>query len=162
MQLRQALLGTLNDARGWLKAWAGDFTDAEAIQAGGTKTNPAAWHLGHIAAAQDLVYRLFSGKPSLVPEAVRAVCDTGAPEPTAATRYPRVAELWALLDATHASLVALVEQAADDAAFDRPALTKNAYFHTLGQSIYEIALHETYHAGAVATLRKALGKKKVA
>lgn len=161
MQLRQALLGISNDARGWLKAWALDFTDAEATSSAGTTTNPAAWQLGHIACGEDDVYMLFSGELSTVPEVLRAVCGTGCPAPTASTRYPLVVELWTLLDHTHANLIGLVDQARSDADFDRPAPKENPFFKTLGQGVYEIALHENYHVGEIATLRKALGKKRI-
>jgi hypothetical protein len=49
MELKDALRSISNDARGWLKAWARDFSEAEALQPGngGTAPNPLAWQLGH-------------------------------------------------------------------------------------------------------------------
>jgi hypothetical protein len=160
MQVRQALIAITNDARGWLKAWAQDFDQSEATNSGGTRTNPVAWQLGHIAATQDDVYMLFTGKPGAVAADLRAVCGNSCPEPTTATRYPSLAALWEHLGRTHAQLVGLVEQSSD-ADLDRPPLQENPFFKSLGQSVYEIALHENYHVGMVATLRKALGKKKI-
>lgn len=160
MELRQTLIDISNDARGWLKAWAQDFEQTAATNSGGTKTNPVAWQLGHIASAEEDVYRLFSGKPGVVPEEVRAVCATGCPQPTAATRYPPLSDLWALLGQTHERLIGLVE-AASDADLDRQPLEENRYFTSLGQAIYEIALHENYHVGEIGTLRKALGMRRI-
>ncbi len=160
MQVGQALVGISNDARGWLKAWAQDFTEAEARESGGTRTNPIAWQLGHIAASEDDVYMLFSGRPSNVPESVRSVCGTGCPPPSAATQYPPLADLWEILDRTHAALTRLAEEAGE-ADLDKPPLRENPFFKSLGQAIYEIALHENYHVGEIGTLRKALGKKKM-
>lgn len=160
MQIRPALIAITNDARGWLKAWAQDFDPSEATSSAGTRTNPVAWQLGHIAATQDDVYMLFTGKPGAVPADLRAVCGNSCPQPTAATLYPSLSTLWELLGRTHAQLVGLVEQASD-ADLDRPPLVENPFFKSLGQAVYEIALHEGYHVGMVATLRKALGKKKI-
>lgn len=79
MELQDTLRDISNDARGWLKAWASDFTDVEASQ---------------------------------------PVRDSRAPNP-------------------------------------------NPYFHSLGQGVYEAALHENYHVGEIAALRKVLGKPRI-
>ena len=160
MQLGPTLIAISNDARGWLKAWGSDFTEAEAGQKGGGTANPFAWQLGHLAAAEEEGAKLFGAAGGIVPEAVRAVCASGCPAPTAVTRYPPVAELWAMLERTHGQLLAIAERATE-ADFDRPSVPKNRFFHTLGQTIYELALHENYHVGEIGTLRKALGKKKI-
>lgn len=160
MQLRDALLGVTRDARGWLKTWAGDFTQEEAKRTGGSRVNPIAWQLGHIASAQDDVYCLFTGDTSVVPTAVRTVCGTGCPKPTRSTRYPPIADLWALLDRTQERLIRLIELS-EDANFDQPPLRENPYFTARGQAVYEIALHENYHVGAIAALRAALGKASI-
>jgi hypothetical protein len=154
MEIRQTLIDISNDARSWLKTWAGGFTQEHASDSGGTKTNPIAWQLGHLACVEDDVFRLFTGERGIVPDDVRAVCASGCPTPTAATRYPPVSELWSLLDRTHGRLTELIEDADD---FDSPPLEENRFFHSLGQAVYEAALHENYHVGEIATLRKALG-----
>jgi len=161
MQLREALLGTSNDARGWLRTWAGDFEQSEAKTTGNGTANPIAWQIGHLACVEDDVICLFGGAPaSTIPEDVRSVCGSGCPTPGPDTTYPPLQELWRLLDGTHERLVAMIEEAAD-ADFDRPALKENPYFHTFGQAVYETALHETYHVGEIATLRKAIGKERI-
>jgi hypothetical protein len=38
----------------------------------------------------------------------------------------------------------------------------NPYFHSLAQGVYEAALHENYHVGEIAAVRKALGKARIA
>ncbi|NIR45808.1 MAG: DinB family protein [Gemmatimonadetes bacterium] len=160
MELRQTLIDISNDARGWLEAWTRDFNESQAKNSGDTKTNPIAWQLGHIASAEDDVYRLFTGESGVVPEEVRAVCATGCPPPTDATNYPPLPDLWGLLDRTHEQLLSLVE-AADDADLDRSPLEESRFFRSLGQAIYEIALHENYHVGEIGALRKALGMKPI-
>jgi len=160
MELRQTLIDISNDARSWLKAWAADFAQSQAKDSGGTRTNPIAWQLGHVASVEADVYRLFSGEPGAVPEDVRAVCASGCPPPTPETQYPPLSELWELLDRTHAQLLGLVEAA--DVDFDRPPVEENRFFRSLGQAIYEAALHENYHVGEIGTLRKALDMKPIA
>lgn len=160
MTTREVLLGVANDARGWLRAWAGDFTDADALAGGASGLNPAAWQLGHVAAAQDGVYCLFTGEPGIVPPALEALCGTGRPPPPPDARYPAVAELWELLARTQARLTGLVERT-EEAGFSRPPLGASRHFHTLGQAVYEIALHENYHVGMIGALRKLLGKPPI-
>ncbi|MBI4422007.1 MAG: DinB family protein [Gemmatimonadetes bacterium] len=160
MQLRPTLIAISNDARSWLKGWAGDFTEDEATDSKVSPAHPLAWQLGHLACAEDDVYQLFSGQPGIVPDVLRSVCGTGCPAPTAATRYPLLSELWTLVDRTHANLLSLVERASD-ADFDRPPHQESRFFKSLGQAIYELALHENYHVGEIGTLRKAWGKKKL-
>jgi hypothetical protein len=162
MEIRQTLIDISNDARGWLNAWTRDFTEAERTRVSTDRLgpNPLAWQLGHIACVEDDVVQLFSGGPGLVSAPLRSVCATGSPIPTVATRYPSLAELRTLLERTHLALIALVENADAD-ALDRPPLVDNRFFRTLGQSVYEAALHENYHVGEIGALRKALGKARL-
>ena len=160
MQLRETLIAVSNDARGWLKYWAGDFTQTEALDSRGATTNPLAWYLGHLAVTEDLVSDMYGGKNGVTSKELRAICGTGCPTPTRDTHFPVLAELWGLLDQTHANLLALAERATD-ADFDRPPRRESRFFRTFGQSIYELALHENYHVGEIATLRKAWGKNRL-
>jgi hypothetical protein len=165
MELKETLRAISNDARGWLKAWAGDFTEAEAAEPVEDRRapNPLAWQLGHLACTEEDVAGLFgagSVPAPLVPDSVRAVCATGSPAPTAGIQYPPLAVLWTLLDRTHERLLAILE-AASPAELDRPARVPNRYFHSLSQGVYEAALHENYHVGEIAALRKVLGKPRI-
>ncbi|MDQ2672255.1 MAG: DinB family protein [Actinomycetota bacterium] len=165
MELKDTLRAISNDARGWLKAWTRDFTEAEASQPSGDSRvpNPLAWQLGHLACTEEDVAGLFTvGMPSepLVPASLRAACATGSPVPTAETRYLPLDALWALLDRTHGRLLGVLE-AASAADLDRPPRVANPYFHSLGQGVYEAALHENYHVGEIAALRKVLGKPRI-
>lgn len=159
MELRQTLIDISNDARAWLKAWAGDFTEA---QAGATR--PGAphcllWHLGHLAAVEDDVAALFGTGGHQVPASVRAVCASGCPPPGPDTAWPSLAESWQRLDQTHARLLALIED--PGANLDRESDPPNRFFRTLGQAVYEAALHENYHVGEIAALRRALGMRSI-
>lgn len=165
MDIKDTLRAISNDARGWLKAWAGDFTDADASgPAGGDRApNPLLWQLGHLACTEEDVAGLFAAGPEpppLVPASLRAVCATGSPAPTSETRYPPLGELWALLERTHERLLGVLD-AASPAELDRPPRVANPYFHSLGQGVYEAALHENYHVGEIAALRKLLGKPRI-
>lgn len=165
MELKDTLVAISNDARSWLKIWGRDFTDREALQptADPRVPNPLAWQLGHLACVEEDVAQLFSpGAPPspLVPGQLRAVCATGSAPPSPETRYLPLAELWALLDRTHAQLLRVLEDAGA-ADLDRAPRVPNPYFRSLGQGVYEAALHENYHVGEIAALRKVLGKPRI-
>lgn len=162
MEIRQTLIDISNDARGWLNAWSGDFTEDEAMRTSIDRPgpNPLAWQLGHLAGVEDDVHQLFSGHASLLPPEMKATCATGSPPPTGSTRFPSLAELREHPVRTHAGLLSLVNQA-DASQLDQPPLVENKYFRTLGQAIYEVALHENYHVGEIACLRKLLGKSRI-
>ena len=165
MELKETLVAISDDARSWLKNWARDFTEAEAVQprSDPRAPNPLAWQLGHLACVEDEVAQLFTtGEPgeSLVEPALRAVCATGSAPPTADTRYPAVGELWRLLDRTHERLLQLVA-IAEGGDLDRGPRVPNPYFRSLGQAVYEAALHESYHVGEIGALRKSLGKPRI-
>jgi hypothetical protein len=163
MELRQTLVAISNDARGWLRAWSRDFTEREAGESGPGegRPNPLAWQLGHLACVEDDVGLLFgAGDPPLVPPGLRAICATGGPPPPSGTIYPPLTEIWDLLDRTHERLLALVESAAPD-DLDRAPRTHSTFFTSLGQAVYESALHENYHVGEIGALRKALGKPRI-
>ncbi len=166
MDAKSMLQAISEDARGWLKAWARDFTEEEARlpEPGNRAPNPLAWQLSHIASVEDDVVQLFTQEEhpqSLVPAALRASCATGSPPPSNTTEFLSLTELWALLERTHTRLLTILEEA-DDADLDRPPRVTNPYFRSLGQGVYEAALHENYHVGEIAAVRKALGKARIA
>jgi hypothetical protein len=120
--------------------------------------------LGHLACVEDDVAQLFTqeGHPQpLVPAALRATCATGSPAPNHTTDYPSLPELWALLERTHTRLLTILK-GAENADLDRPPRVANPYFRSLGQGVYEAALHENYHVGEIAAVRKSLGKARIA
>jgi DinB family protein len=161
VHLTQTLRDISNDARGWLTTWARDFTDVEAgATASGQPPNPLLWQLGHLACVEDEVCWLFGAPDRLVAADLRAACSSGCATPNAATRYPPLGDLWKLLDGTHARLLGLLERA-QDVDLDRPPREPNRFFRSLGQAVYEVALHETYHVGEIGALRKALGKPRI-
>ena len=165
MELKDTLRAISDDARGWLKSWARDFTDDEARRPIGDSRapNPLAWQLGHLACTEEDVAGLFAAGPApgpLVPESLRATCSTGGPAPTGDTEFPPLSDLWTLLERTHRRPLDVLD-AASPAELDRPPRVANPYFQTLGQGIYEAALHENYHVGEIAALRKALGKPRI-
>jgi hypothetical protein len=45
---------------------------------------------------------------------------------------------------------------------DRSPRVTNPYFHSFAQRLYEVALHQNYHVGEIAALRKILGKIRIA
>ena len=165
MELKDTLRAISNDARGWLKAWARDFTEAEARQPTGDDRapNPLAWQLGHLACTEEDVAGLFAAGAApapLVPDSLRKVCATGSPTPSPTTEYPSLADLWSLLDRTHERLLGVLDAASPE-ELDRPPRVANPYFNSLGQGVYEAALHENYHVGEIAALRKVLGKPRI-
>jgi hypothetical protein len=165
MDVKPMLVAISDDARGWLKVWARDFSEAEARLPvpGGRSPNPLAWQLGHIACVEDDVAQLFTDEErprSLIPPTLRASCATGSPAPDHTTTYPSLPELWALLEQTHQRLLTILN-AAEAADLDRPPRVANPYFRSLTQGVYEAALHENYHVGEIGALRKALGKARI-
>jgi hypothetical protein len=84
MELKDTLRAISNDARGWLKTWARDFTQEEARRPIGDSRapHPLAWQLGHLACTQEDVAGFFSTGPApapLVPGALRVACGRGGP-----------------------------------------------------------------------------------
>jgi hypothetical protein len=166
MDAKAMLVAISQDARGWLKAWTRDFSEAEARlpEPGNRAPNPLAWQLGHLACVEDDVAQLFTKEEhpqSSVAATLRAICATGSPAPDHSTEYPALPELWALLEQTHTRLLTILN-AAEDADLDRPPRVANPYFRSLAQGVYEAALHENYHVGEIAAVRKALGKGRIA
>jgi hypothetical protein len=82
MDIKPTLIAISNDARGWLKVWAQEFTEAEARlpEPASRAPNPLAWQLGHIACVEDEVAQLFASAERPEPLALGAArADARAP-----------------------------------------------------------------------------------
>src|SRR5262245_26943865 len=146
MRTKEALVGMVSDARGWLRTWTADFHESEARKSGRCPAHPVAWQLAHVACTQDDVIRLFPGEKGVVPESLRRLCGSGSPKPTAKTRYPRLDLLRRLLSRTQKRLLTLL-RTTPEKALGKPLPEEHPFFKSLGQAAYEISLHEMYHVG---------------
>lgn len=139
-----------------VKDLSGDELVAQPTAAGG---NHALWVLGHVGFGEEAIVRkAVLGEEAGLSEEVRKKYDMGStPTPNAAD-YHGVAELLAQCAKARALTLATLEALSDE-EMDAAPLYAADLFKTKGGTLAFLAVHQAFHAGQVADVRRSLGKK---
>lgn len=127
-------------------------------------TTHIAWQVGHLAFAQ---YRLALDRvrgerpedEHLISAELLRVCGRdSAPAAGDQAKYPTVAELRAVLDRVHATVLSETANLAES-DLEAPPLKPHRLFETKLGSLLWCSRHEMLHAGQIGLLRRLLGRK---
>ena len=131
------------------------LTQEELWTAPGDRNNPMLWIAGHVAQTRAMVLGLL-GDP--VDTGWGKVFDRGAAAASRddADRYPSRDEIVRVMRDLNPRLRARLD-ALDDASLARPATMQVPGTKTVADELAFFALHDSYHTGQLAYIRKALG-----
>lgn len=159
---RETLREALTCSYEWIKPLADDLADAPMTSPTPTFGNHPLWIMGHLAYSSAGLLAMISGDASPY-EHWRELFSGGTQPLSDAASYPSYAEVMEAYDATHESVLALLD-AMSDARLDEPppavcdALRDDPAFQTHGKLFLFIAMHEMSHRGQLADARRVLGK----
>lgn len=150
----------------WIKPLADDLADAPLVSPTPEPGNHPLWIMGHLVFSSSALLAMISGAES--PHGNwKDLFDGGTQPVSDLARYPAYAEVLHAYEATHRSVLAVLDEMTDARLCERPpavweALRDDPDFQTIGKLFLFIAMHEMSHRGQLADARRALGRKPFA
>jgi hypothetical protein len=160
MHLKDHLIDRLQIARKWTTNLLTDIEPQRWFNMPGGGTGHVAWQVGHLAASQIvLIHNRCFGKPldACMHEAERLVFGRGSTPVGDPSKYPPIAAIRATFDRIQNEAIEMI-RTLTDADLDAPAGDAHPLFANKAGAIGTAALHETFHAGQIAMIRRVFGK----
>lgn len=152
------LVGQLELPYRMLSALAADFTDEEARRRVGD-LKPLVWYLGHVAVTKDYFLELHAGQPSQLSEEHKARFGRGSDGSADFADGPSKDELLATLKAAQERIKTFVGGLkAEDLDREHEGEVFHPILQKLGSALNLVSVHDGYHAGQIAMIRRAMGK----
>ena len=122
--------------------------------------NHPLWVLGHLALseARGLHVRILGEDNPLA--SWEAMFDQGSTPAEGGRGYPSKDELWSAFEKGRKELLAFIDSQTES-DLERPTTLDHPLFNTVGKMLGSLAVHQLFHAGQIACVRQALGKKPV-
>lgn len=143
---------------GYLLDQVADITEERMVAQHAGIANHAAWTLGHVAYACDLLGTVI-GLPRMLPAERDAMFGTGSKPVSDRSVYPSKDKLTTELNAVAARLASRVEEI-DDAVLDSPFPDPSLLdvFPTIRHGLTQVMIgHTAFHIGQLSIWRKAIG-----
>lgn len=162
MTKTELLVDRLQVARRWTKDLLADIDEGEWFNMPTAGVGHVAWQVGHLASSQvALIHVRCFGRDyeQCLPRRFREAFGRGSTPVAAAGQYPSIDEIRSAFDRIHAEAIQWVG-GLPDADLGGPAGDEpHPFFNTKEGAIATAAMHETFHAGQIAILRRWAGKK---
>lgn len=157
MDRRQQAKKQLDFARAYTNGLIEAFPEDKVLYQPSPDANHLLWQLGHLAKATNWAANLISADIEPYPQAMGKLFGGGSAPVSDASAYPTFAEVWAMFNKSYEALLDLVDST-PDAALDEPLPAESSYAAPNKFGLFAFtAWHEGFHAGQIASLRKALG-----
>ncbi len=158
MKIADLLQAAFRQSQTTMEMLVADLDDAELLRRPAPNANHPAWQLGHLIGAEHSMLTFMGAKMPPLPEGFverHAPENAGSDDPGDFETKARYLELYAEQRAATLAFVAEV----DEAALDAPGPERiQRVAPTVGAGLTLMALHQTFHAGQFAPLRRQLGK----
>lgn len=155
------LIDRLQTARKWTQSLLEDIDETTWYDMPGEGIGHVAWQVGHIAASQvSLIHvRCFERSfEDCLSEAFLKTFGKGSTPTAERSMYPAVSDIRASFERVQSESVELVG-GLSESALDEPAGTApHPLFRSKEGAILTAAMHETFHAGQLAMIRRLAGK----
>lgn len=155
------LINRLQAARGWTKSLMADIEDARWFEAPAPGVGHVAWQVGHLAASQiALIHVRCCGMTfaDAAPDGFIKTFGRGSTPVSDANAYPPLDEIRSRFERIHDDVIARVS-AMNDGDLDAPAGSEpHPMFKSKAEAIAMAAMHESFHAGQIALMRRLWGK----
>lgn len=138
-----------------------DFPEGNWTHQPSPTDNHALWVLGHLAITDAWYCGVVGASGATMPDGYDAMFGMGSKPVSDSSKYPKPAEVRKLFETNRAALAAWL-QSASAAALDQPLKEKTGGFMADAvDGAFKLAWHEGWHAGQLASVRKALGLPRV-
>jgi hypothetical protein len=151
------LINRIEAARRWTKSLLWDVRDEEYFFQPSPGLHTPAWIVGHLTWAQwGLVAVRCFGRPPLA-EPYPGLFGRGTTPSGDASKHPKPAALRAELDRVHGEAIGLIRTMSEAQLGGPPGGDPHPMFTTQAELVGMVAMHESFHAGQLALLRRLMG-----
>ncbi len=157
----ELLIDRLQIARGWTRSLLADIEAERWFEMPAPGVGHVAWQIGHLAASQVVLIhvRCFDlAYTDVVPDLIRTTFGRGSTPVAGSAAYPPLAEIRALFDRIHDDAIDRIRGMKDSELDNQAGEEPHPLFKNKAGAIGTAALHETFHAGQIAMIRRIFGK----
>ncbi len=161
MEMIEFLCDRLTVARSWTTSLLEDIDESTWFDMPAPGINHVAWQVGHLAASQvALIHvRCFAKDyDRCAPAGFREKFGKGSSPLADPSAYPSVADIRAAFDRIQTEAIDLIAAMSESDLNSPAGAEPHPLFSTKQGAIATTALHETFHAGQIALLRRLAGK----
>ena len=161
MNKTEFLVDRLKAARGWTLGLLEDIEASAWFAMPGPGIGHVAWQVGHLTSSQvALIHvRCFDKSyDAVLPSGFREAFGKGSTPVASRGAYPAVAEIRTAFDRIQAEALELIAGMPETELALPPGSDPHPLFTTKRGAIATAALHETFHAGQIALIRRLSGK----
>lgn len=158
METVEMLVNRFEAARRWTQALLADFSDWEWFRQPGAGLHHAAWIAGHLTWAEwGLVNARCLGKAGTPPVSAE-LFGKGSKPLDDAGKYPSPGQIRADMDRVHGEMIPIIRAMTPAFLAEKANGDPHPYFTTKGEVIGMLSMHESFHAGQLALLRRLMGR----
>ncbi len=162
MNKAELLADRLQAARRWTLSLLDDVPESTWFDMSGSGHTHVAWQVGHLTASiASLIHVRCLGKAfeACLPADFRERFGIGSSPVSDAAAHPPVAELRAVFDRIHTEAVAAVSAMSEEDLSGPVGGQPHPMFATREGAVVMAIMHEAFHAGQIAMLRRLAGKE---
>ncbi|HKQ48856.1 MAG TPA: DinB family protein [Phycisphaerae bacterium] len=161
MSTLDLLIERLQTARKWTCNLLADFEEARWFDPPAPGVGHVAWQVGHLAASQVVLVHVRCFDRTYTDHLSAAFRDQfgrGSTPVANPAAYPAISDIRAAFDRIHQEAVELISGMSPD-ELDSPTTGEpHPMFNTRAEAIGMAAMHESFHAGQIALIRRLAGK----
>lgn len=161
MSTLDLLIERLQTARKWTCNLLADIEEARWFDPPAPGAGHVAWQVGHLAASQVVLVhvrcfdRVYTDHLSAT---LRDAFGRGSKPVADRSAYPPISDIRAIFDRIHREAIDLVSGMSAAELDSATTGDPHPMFSTKGQAIGMAAMHESFHAGQIALIRRLAGK----
>lgn len=161
MTKNELLVDRLQSARNWTLSLLEDIEEPLWFEIPAAGVNHIAWQVGHLAVSQvALIHVRCFGRPADAcgPAGFREKFGRGSTPVADPGRYPSISEIRSAFDGIHGEVIDLVRGMSDADLAGKTPGEPHPLFSTKEGAVGTAIIHEGFHAGQIAMLRRMAGK----
>lgn len=161
MKITDLLVDRLQTGRMWTNSLLADIEESRWFEMPHPGVGHVAWQVGHLAASQIVLIhvRCFGmAYTDVAPDSIRTTFARGSTPVADKSKYPSIAEIRALFDRVQNDVIHRVSGMSESELDEQAGAEPHPMLKYKAGAIAMAAMHETFHAGQIAMIRRIFGK----
>lgn len=161
MNRLELLVDRLQIARQWTNSLLADIEESRWFDMPHPGVGHVAWQVGHLAASQIVLVhvRCFDmAYTDVAPDAIRTTFARGSTPVADKSKYPSIGEIRSLFASVQDDVIRRISSMPDSELDKQAGADPHPMLKDKAGAIAMVAMHETFHAGQIAMIRRIFGK----